>query len=613
MGVSRSTRTRLVAIFALCIAVAVPAPLWANCVLQKIAEVPIEMEGRRPTMTVQFNGHDGRLLLDSGAFYSMISTATAAQYNLKLSPAPFGFKVTGVGGAADTYLTSVKDFGLLGLTLHNVYFLVGGTEVGASGVMGQNLLEKFDDEYDLVHGAVRLFKTEGCGKTVLAYWASPGQSYSMLDIDRIDEKNPHTLADAALNGKPIRVMFDTGADTSVLSLRAAERAGVTPNSAGVIDGGYSFGIGRAGTKTYLARFESFKIGDNEEIKNIQLRIGALGIDGIDMLLGADFFLSHRIFISNREHKAFFTFNGGAVFNLSQGPATPAAPAAASGAPPAEAPAAGAAPQSAEGRGGEMPTDAAGFARRGEGFDARHDFLHALADLSKACELKPEEAEYFYRRALIYLHLNDPASALTDLNRVIKLKEDFLPAYLPRAEVYLGQGNVDAAEADLASLDRLAPKPADLRLELGDTYARLEHPAAAIAQFDLWIDSHPEDARLVSALSSRCMMRVQQNRDLERAADDCSKALRRVDRRDPNSSRLYVNRGVLRLRQGAYDKAIDDFNEALKRQPKTALAIYGRGVAESRKHQLDAAAADLAAARELDAKLAERYQRYGIAP
>jgi hypothetical protein len=36
-----------------------------------------------------------------------------------------------------------------------------------------------------------------------------------------------------------------------------------------------------------------------------------------MLLGADFFLSHRIFVSNEQHKVYFTYNGGPVFSASR--------------------------------------------------------------------------------------------------------------------------------------------------------------------------------------------------------------------------------------------------------------------------------------------------------
>jgi len=71
--------------------------------------------------------------------------------------------------------------------------------------------------------------------------------------------------------------------------------------------------------------------------------------------------------------------------------------------------------------------------------------------------------------------------------------------------------------------------------------------------------------------------------------------------------------MLYLRQGNYDKAMADFNDALKLMPRSASALYGRGVAQSRKHLAKEGAADIEAARVIDPQLPQRYQRFGIAP
>jgi predicted aspartyl protease len=92
------------------------------------------------------NGTDARFLLDSGAFFSLISSATAAQFKLKESPAPYGFRIEGIGGSTGATVATVKQFTLAGIPLHNIEFFVGGSEVGsdAVGLLGQNFLEKGD-------------------------------------------------------------------------------------------------------------------------------------------------------------------------------------------------------------------------------------------------------------------------------------------------------------------------------------------------------------------------------------------------------------------------------------------------------------------------------------
>ncbi|HEX3396192.1 MAG TPA: hypothetical protein VHS76_05780, partial [Steroidobacteraceae bacterium] len=47
-----------------------------SCQLGRVAELPITMSGFRPIITAKINGQDARFVLDSGAFYSMISAAT---------------------------------------------------------------------------------------------------------------------------------------------------------------------------------------------------------------------------------------------------------------------------------------------------------------------------------------------------------------------------------------------------------------------------------------------------------------------------------------------------------------------------------------------------------
>jgi len=123
-----------------------------DCRLNQLAAFPITMTDLRPLMTAKINDTDVRVILDSGAFYSMLSSASAAELKLRTHPAPFGFYVTGVGGGtADAAVATVAVFTLAGVPLHNVEFLVGGSVVGSDnvGVLGQNVLHIADVEYEL--------------------------------------------------------------------------------------------------------------------------------------------------------------------------------------------------------------------------------------------------------------------------------------------------------------------------------------------------------------------------------------------------------------------------------------------------------------------------------
>ena len=207
--------------------------IGAGCKIAKIAELPVTMIDMHPMVKAQINGVDAMFIADSGAFYSMLSPASAAEFKLSTFPAPFGLFVRGVGGAASVSVADVKVFTLAGVPIRNVEFLVGGGDLGGAGLLGQNVFSLGDVEYDLAKGAIRLIREEGCKNVNLAYWASrTSQPYSMMDIQWTTPLSPHTMGTAAINGVNIRVMFDTGAYTSVLSERAAERAGVRDRLAG---------------------------------------------------------------------------------------------------------------------------------------------------------------------------------------------------------------------------------------------------------------------------------------------------------------------------------------------------------------------------------------------
>ncbi len=583
-----------------------PFAAHATCKLSKFAELPVTMAGPRPLITAKIDDADVQFVIDSGAFYSTISAASAAQLKLRLSPTPFGFALMGVNGGASTALATVKVLTLAGVPLRNVEFLVGGGEVGTGsvGLLGQNFLHMGDVEYDLAHGVIRLMRPEKCEHTLLAYWATAAQPYSVMEINRTTPREPHTIGTALLNGAKIRVMFDTGAAASMLSLKAAERAGMTPDTPGVVEAGYSTGIGRGAVKTYLGRFSNFKIGD-EEIRNAQLRFGDITIDTADMLLGADFFLSHRIYVSNAQHELFFTYNGGPVFNLAR--SAPPKPST----DPAAAPAEGTRVEDHKDL--NEPADAAGYSQRGNAFAARRDFEHALRDLTRACELEPENAEYFYQRGVVYRETGQIELAMTDFDRAIELDPNDVRALTARAALRLGGGDKAGAIADFDAVDRLAPKEADIRLFLADNYERIDLLARSVAQYDLWIEFHRQDARLSQALNGRCWAKASQDEDLAQAQGDCTAALKLAPKGSPLYARILEHRGFVRLRLGEYEKSIADFDDSLKLSPEDSWSLYGRGIAKIRRRKAAEGEADLAAAAKLSPKVADEFARRGINP
>jgi len=284
-----------------------PSASYATC-RRAAADLPITIQDTRPVIGAKINGQDAKLLIDSGSYLSSMSASAAEQYKLQ----------TGVSAShASPSAAVVRKFTVANVDVNNFEFQITGNQGGDSGnagLLGQSFLERWDVEYDLANGMLRLMTDDDCHNTFLAYWVTPGQAYTTMSIRSASTKEPLTMGTAYVNGVKIRVTFDTGAPQSVLSVKAAERAGVKIDAAGVVDGGLTRGAGRNLVKSYIAPFDSFKFENGEEIRHTRLRVADLNMNS-DMLLGADFFLSHRVFVASSQNKLYFTYNGGPVFNL----------------------------------------------------------------------------------------------------------------------------------------------------------------------------------------------------------------------------------------------------------------------------------------------------------
>jgi predicted aspartyl protease len=590
----------------------VPAPA-GNCQFGRIVEFPVTMSNLRPWATASINDTDATFLVDSGAFFSMLSGAYAAQLGLSTYHARRGdLLVSGVfGRGASTSIARVNTFTLANVPLHDIEFVVmDSAPMGTTGLLGQNILHIGDVEYDLGHGAVRLMSAKDCDKAMLAYWVGTGELYSVMDIEKTSSAKPWTIGTVSVNGAPIRALFDTGAGVSVLSLKAAAGVGITPNSPGVEPGGPISGVSGGIAASYIARFSTFKIGD-EEIRNPKLRIAAITLPNAEMLIGPDFFQSHHIYVANSQRKLYFTYNGGPVFNVSQLESP-------TGAPDASSPTADGEAHSSQ----QGTVDAAEYARRAVGLAARNDFSGALVALGQAIEINPGKPEYFYQRANVWLQMGNANSALTDFDQAVKLKPDYVAALLARSALYFRKGDKPNAVADLGTAGGSLPPEADARLQMADAYRRAGEFASEVNQLNLWVASHPADTHLIGALTLRCRTRMQMNVDLGLAHEDCVRALKRADEiktrmssmfMGPGSGEIYESLALVDLRVGENHKAIDEFAMALKSDGKRVWSLYGRGVAEMRLNQTGAGRADIDQATALAPHIADEFTGVGISP
>ncbi len=99
-----------------------------------------------------------------------------------------------------------------------------------------------------------------------------------------------------------------------------------------------------------------------------------------------------------------------------------------------------------------------------------------------------------------------------------------------------------------------------------------------------------------------------NGDNDRAITEYGEAVRF----DPKDALAYYNRGLAYRAKGDNDSAIADYNEAIKLDPKHVEAHNARGLAYNAKRDYDRAIADYSEAIRLNAKYAVGYNNRGLA-
>ena len=561
-----------------------PAGAQAKCEL-KVAELPVKMVGVRAIATVEINGTSVPLMVDTGAFFSFLTPAAAAQLKLHLRSLPPDVRMTGIAGKVDTArLTRVEHLKMAGSDMPSMEFIVGGNEMGSGtmGILGLNILSFADTEYDLAHGMIRLVvPSDDCEKSDMAYWAH-GAPVSMVDKEMPSlDAAKGVRAEVQLNGHAVTALFDSGA-TTVVSLHAAHAAGL--KDADMTPAGFAYGAGSGKTGYWTASFDTVKLG-GETVRNNRLGIGDFDSDDFDMLLGIDFFLSHRIYMSKQQSRVYFTYNGGPVFAHN-----------------VDAPASSADAGSAS----ADTLTADELARRGAASLSRGSLAAALQDLDRACAMAPGDASCFATRAAVHLARRERELALADLDTALRLDPGLSDARLQRVSLH-ARGERELALDDLSALDRSLAPQSQMRLAMANVYTDLGLGAQALAQWNLWIAAHPNELMLERGYDGRCLARVELGVGLDKALDDCNEALA-ADSKNPAYA---SHRGWLWLRQGKLDKALADFDHALAGKSNLASALYGRGEVHLRLGQAALGEADLGEARQAQPDIDAEIRRRGL--
>jgi tetratricopeptide (TPR) repeat protein len=251
-----------------------------------------------------------------------------------------------------------------------------------------------------------------------------------------------------------------------------------------------------------------------------------------------------------------------------------------------------------------PKIAIAFSNRGVLYGRKGDNDRAIRDHEEAIRLDPKDAISLHYRGIAYANKGESDRAIRDYDEAIRLDPKFAAALESRGNAYLKKGDNDRAIRDLDEAIRLDPRfgvaltrRGMAREAKGDREGARADFAAALAlpvtdSRGKWAQdtARARLAALAPAVATPAPLAKDDETCLKGSGDDAIAACGRLIA-SGGSARTYYNRAAQYARKRDFDRAIPDYDEAIRLDPKYVQAYNGRGWAYARKGDNDRAIRD----------------------
>lgn len=281
----------------------------AGCAVTPVAVLSAADVAHFVTVPAAVNGRAVTMILDTGADAALVTPDAAEALRLPLDPARLT-RIEGTGGSAGIAPHVILDTLALGaLRVDGLSAPVGDLPAAprmvppVAGLIGADLLARFDWEFDLPHRRLVLHTvadTRGpgpaCADAMLPSWSGETDALALI------RSGDRLLAEVRLDGQPATALIDTGARSIVVSRRVAARVGVGPEALAADPGGITGGVDLNETAFHWHRFRSLQIG-GETIRTPVLTVSRVA-DQAGILLGSPYFATRRVWLSYATNRMF---------------------------------------------------------------------------------------------------------------------------------------------------------------------------------------------------------------------------------------------------------------------------------------------------------------------
>ena len=200
------------------------------CDVRRLVWVPVRLQAGHPLVRARLDGRVAWFVLDTGADRTLLTPAAVRRLGLRLDPW-VGTTTIGIGGTERHANAVARSLTLAGVALRQARVTGGlslsvgaipGAGVGGmvvDGVLGRDLLARFDLALDFPAARVGLYRVRGCAGRFLP-WLVPYGGVESLPGYRAMLGIP-----VRADGVVLRAMIDTGSTGSLVSGAGMARLG----------------------------------------------------------------------------------------------------------------------------------------------------------------------------------------------------------------------------------------------------------------------------------------------------------------------------------------------------------------------------------------------------
>jgi Aspartyl protease len=283
------------------------------CAPRQRATVALDVVPGAILVSVEVNGASGTFILDTGAQRSVVTPAAVARLGLSLDEW-VGTTMRGIGGIDRRRNATPRSLSLGGVALHRrtltrdtslAVTTLARTEAGGrviDGLLGRDYLSLFDLDLDGPARRLTLFDAAGCGGRFLPW----PDAYTVIPAEMPAESA--MLLPVSIDGVRLRALLDTGASSSLIAAPGMVKLNLTPERLAQDPVETISGAGPRAVAVFRHRFRTMRIGD-QTLTAPDLWVGATRLAPVaDMLLGADWLLGQRVWISYASKQVFVSGN-----------------------------------------------------------------------------------------------------------------------------------------------------------------------------------------------------------------------------------------------------------------------------------------------------------------